>query len=270
MANLKNISKIGAAAVILSLFSHAGAKAADISFDGRTRSGLSVTEIKAQENQLSNPYSYFTSAGFEGKEFPVSAIIMDVPKVDTPAAEPLSIPLGNFGVVLTQGIDARRNIRDGVVFRGGSLDNEASYAFLRDIGVSAVVNLQSLHRGDPALCAKYGLKCLESGILPFDFISLTKSPAFQEAFRFVLDERKAGKKVYIHCMKGKDRTGALAAALIIREQACGGDFDKTRLRDTIEESLKTHHFWLRNYPKWHAEITGWADNFEGNKDWLCK
>ncbi len=225
---------------------------------------------QAQENRQLAPYAYFASAGFEGKALPVPAIIADIPKVDTPAAEPLNIPLGNFGVVLTQGIDARRNIRDGVVFRGGSLDNEPSYAFLRDIGVSAVVNLQSLHQSDPALCAKYGLTCREVGILPFDFISLTRSSAFQNAFRFVLDERKAGKKVYIHCMKGKDRTGALAAALMIREQACGGEFDKVRLRDTIEESLKAHHFWFRNYPKWHAEITGWVENFEGNKDWLCK
>lgn len=225
---------------------------------------------QAQENRPSTPYSYFTSAGFDGKALSVPAMIADVPKVDAPTAEPLSIPIGNFGVVLSQGGDIRKNIRDGVVYRGGSLDNESSYAFLRDIGVSAVVNLQSSHQADLALCTKYGLKCQESGILPFDFISLTKSSAFQEAFRFVLEERKAGKKVYIHCMKGKDRTGALAAALMIRERACGGDLDKARLRDTIEESLKAHNFWFRNYPKWHAEITGWVDNFEGNKDWLCK
>ncbi|MDA8324787.1 MAG: tyrosine-protein phosphatase [Nitrospiraceae bacterium] len=231
---------------------------------------FALQAAQAQESRRINPYLYFTSAGFEGKALSVPAVTPDVPKADTPAYEPLSIPIGNFGVVLSQEAGARTSIRDGVVYRGGSLDNEASYAFLRELGVSAVVNLQSFHRGDPALCAKYGLTCRESGILPFDFISLTRSRAFQEAFRFVINERKAGHKVYIHCMKGKDRTGALAAALTIRERACGGDFDKVKLQDTVETSLKEHHFWLRNYPKWHAEITGWVDNFEGNKAWLCK
>jgi len=50
MTNLKNISQIGVAAVFLSLFSHAGAKATDISFDGKTRSNFSVAELKAQSD----------------------------------------------------------------------------------------------------------------------------------------------------------------------------------------------------------------------------
>ncbi len=48
MTILKNISRLGTAAVVLSLFSVQGVKATDISFDGGTRTGLSVAELKAQ------------------------------------------------------------------------------------------------------------------------------------------------------------------------------------------------------------------------------
>ena len=50
MTNLKSLSKISVAAAVLSLFSHTGAKAADISFDGQTRSNFSVAELKAQKD----------------------------------------------------------------------------------------------------------------------------------------------------------------------------------------------------------------------------
>ena len=48
MTILKSISKISAAAVVLSLFSSLGAKAGDISFDDAGRPGLSVSELKDQ------------------------------------------------------------------------------------------------------------------------------------------------------------------------------------------------------------------------------
>ena len=50
MTILKNISRLGAAAVILSLFSGTGAKATNISFDGATRSNLSIQDIQNQAN----------------------------------------------------------------------------------------------------------------------------------------------------------------------------------------------------------------------------
>lgn len=50
MTNLKNISGIGAAAAVISLFSHAGAKAAEITFDGGARSNIPIAALKAQAN----------------------------------------------------------------------------------------------------------------------------------------------------------------------------------------------------------------------------
>ena len=47
---LKSLSRISTAVLVLSLFSSLGAKAADIPFDGATRSSLSVAELKDQAN----------------------------------------------------------------------------------------------------------------------------------------------------------------------------------------------------------------------------
>ena len=193
-----------------------------------------------------------------------------LPVPEKPSAVPANNPLKNFGIVSPQDADHRGNVHEGVIYRGGSLNNEAAYAFLHGLGVSAVASLQKIHSADQALCAKYGMTCRDFGMIPLDWISLANNSSFQKAFSFVLAQRKAGHKVYIHCLKGKDRTEALAAALIIREQGCGGNFDKARVRATVEESVHAYNLTLYNFPKWHAEILGWVDNFEGNKNWLCK
>ncbi|HAH31290.1 MAG TPA: hypothetical protein DCL44_03135 [Elusimicrobia bacterium] len=227
-----------------------------------------LRDAVGEESQAPEINTNIPAVGGGNAELPVPTPVAVEEKQEAPV--PANSPMGNFGVVSAQDSDNRKNGREWVVYRGSSLDNEAAYAFLRDIGVSVSVNLQSSHPSDLELCAKYGLTCRKFGIYPFDRVSLTRSSEFQAAFRFVLEERKAGHKVYIHCMKGKDRTGALAAALMIRERACVADFNKAKLRDVIEKSLDAHNFWRRNYPKWHAEIIGWVDNFEDNKNWLCK
>ena len=64
MTILKNISKLSAAAVIFSLFSGVGAKATDISFDGATRSDLSIQDLQNQENgdiKIPTPSTYTPS-----------------------------------------------------------------------------------------------------------------------------------------------------------------------------------------------------------------
>lgn len=185
-----------------------------------------LRDAVAEDSRALELNTELQAAGANGAQPPAVSPAAAEKLPAAPAAE--QPPIGNFGVVLTLDPDNRGKDTaglDGVIFRGGSLDNEAGYAYLQKLGVTALANLQSTHQSDPAFCEKYGLTCRNFGIYPFDMIKLTKSPDFQQAFRFVLEERKAGHKVYIHCMKGKDRTGALAAALIIREDACDGDFN---------------------------------------------
>ena len=114
-------------------------------------------------------------------------------------------PIANFG-----------RIEPGV-FRGAQPSGAAAYRFLRGAGVSVVVNLRYFHKDNRALCRRYGLSCVRFPLMLFpgqgaffDWVELRK------AFAFVLAQRRAGRAVFIHCWDGADRTGVLAAALVIR------------------------------------------------------
>lgn len=242
--------------------------------------GLSLFVISAayaEGSAKASPDSYFLTTGFEGMAFKTqvseaqTSPVPEVPAAGTSQAQLLAnIPVGNFGTVDLDASRAPEDLLSAAAYRGGSLDNETAYKFIGALGVNSVINLQSSHNEDQAACAKFGLNCRDFSVLPFDHLRLGKSGNFKDAFNFAVDELKAGKKIYIHCMKGKDRTGALAAALTIRARACGREFDKAQLKTNIEASLDQHHFWRKNYPGWLSEIRGWVDNFEGNKAWLCR
>jgi hypothetical protein len=242
--------------------------------------GLSLFVIAAayaENNAKVSPDSYFITTGFEGMSFKAQASeaqtgpVPEVPVVEASQAQlPANIPVGNFGTVDLDASRAPEDLLAAQAYRGGSLDNEAAYKFMGTLGVNFVINLQSSHHEDQAACSRFGLNCRDFSVLPFDHLRLGKSGDFRGAFNFAVDELKAGKKIYIHCMKGKDRTGALAAALTIRSRACGREFDKAQLKTSIEASLDQHRFWRKNYPGWLSEIRGWVDDFEGNKAWLCR
>ncbi len=63
MTILKSISKVSSAAVLISLFSNLGVKAADMSFDDAARLNMSVTELKAQtgDDRVPVPSTYTPS-----------------------------------------------------------------------------------------------------------------------------------------------------------------------------------------------------------------
>ncbi|MDD2772197.1 MAG: hypothetical protein PHP45_00700 [Elusimicrobiales bacterium] len=46
--------------------------------------------------------------------------------------------------------------------------------------------------------------------------------AFHKAYKFGVGELKAGRTIFIHCKWGRERTGTLAAAFLIRANACNG------------------------------------------------
>ena len=96
------------------------------------------------------------------------------------------------------------------------------YRLLQPLGVDTVLNLEYFHNEDQDLCRKNSLRCAELPLMLFVGKDLSFDwQTFRKAFRFVLGERAAGKKVYFHCLHGSDRTGALATALMLRERACG-------------------------------------------------
>ncbi len=186
-------------------------------------------------------------------EFPVPE-----PSKTQDVAPKQNIPIGNFGVV-------SKNI-----YRGERLDSEQDYIFLaKQLGVNTVVNLRYWHHEDKKLCQRYGLNCVDYSVMIYPGLDLRFDyETLKAAFRFVLKERRAGKKVYFHCLHGSDRTGALASAIMIEERACGVAFDKDRLWNFIQNNLQAYGFHAV-YGSLYKTIKSWVYDLNDNK-WLCE
>lgn len=185
--------------------------------------------------------------------------------VDIPSPRPFpdmpdlaAAPIGNMA-----------RVSEGI-FRGERIRTTEQYRFLReDLGVDTVLNLEYFHNEDQELCRKNSLRCAELPLMLFVGKDLAFDwKTFRKAFRFVLYERAAGKRVYFHCLHGSDRTGALATALMLRERACGRAYDKAVLKAEVDATLELHGFHGR-YVFLRHSIDSWVQDFDNNK-WICE
>ena len=203
-----------------------------------------------------------------------------------PPAPPVSIPskqeildqllkmtrIKKFGVALWS--EKAGMAPEGLVFVGSSLGGSADYQFLSQLGVKTLLSMQALHHDDEISCSAYGMNCVRYGILASPFANFARNPVFRRAFDRLVKDTTAGTKVYIHCMKGMHRTGALMSALTIRNTACGKQFDKAALHKDIEEALMRDYgfdefFFGFVLLKWHYDVLDWVDQFEENQ-WICE
>ena len=181
-------------------------------------------------------------------------------------------PIKNFGVAIWR--TAGNGQPEGLVFRGAAPEGEAAFKFLGELGVKTIIDFRELRHDDKGLCAANGLDCMEYGIVPTPTEKLAKNKNFMQAFTRTTEDMKVGRKVFIHCRGGHHRTGALVAALTIRETACGKPFNRDQLGDSLKTTLKeygfyTHEGGVHRFTAWEKEIRGWAENMEENP-WLCK
>ncbi|MFC1679742.1 hypothetical protein ACFL2T_05980, partial [Elusimicrobiota bacterium] len=88
------------------------------------------------------------------------------------------------------------------------------------------------------------------------------------AFRHTVIEQAAGRGVHMHCLHGSDRTGALASAIMIRERACGREYDKDKLWKEIHATLKQYGFH-EVYVNIRLKIRGWVYKLDKNP-WICE
>ena len=197
-----------------------------------------------------------------------------VPPPAVPAASSAApgTPIKNFGVAIWR--TAEGGQREGLVFRGAAPHGKEAFGFLGGLGVKTIIDFREIRHDDKDLCAANGIDCREFGIVPTPTTKLVRNEDFMQAFTLATDEMKAGRKVFIHCLGGHHRTGALVAALTIRDAACGKPFDKEELSRSLEKTLKEYGFYTNNgsihrFTAWEKEIRGWAENFDDNQ-WLCQ
>jgi hypothetical protein len=175
-------------------------------------------------------------------------------------------PLANFGMVMKG------------VYRGARPKREADYAFLGKMGIDTTINLQfpyMIFKSDPLLCSKYHLNC---SYLPVKIIPRSDMvfgmDELKNAYKFTVDEIKAGKTVYVHCFYGQERTGLLVAALIVRERMCGpGTEGNVELKEKtwgeVDEAFRKYGY-REVHQKPFTEMKTWISDFENNKSWICR
>lgn len=175
----------------------------------------------------------------------------------------LENPIENFG-----------NVGEWM-YRGARLPDDIHYEFLRDLGITTVIDMQWPLKDDQNLCEKYGLNCIYNPVILIPEIDLYfDMKALKKAFKKTVEEFKAGKMIYIHCHFGSDRTGILASAFIIKQNMChtqnpNDPLLQEKTMKSVEADLLKHGY-NETYQKPLKEMKTWITEFDKNKDWLCQ
>lgn len=152
---------------------------------------------------------------------------------------------------ITEGASAQRLSLDGVgnfarvsntLYRGAQ-PSETAYNELKNIGVAVVVDF----RDEKDEIAKEKARVEGAGM---EFISLPWSgrslPTHEEVATFLnLMHDTKGKKVFVHCKEGRDRTGTMVALYRMT-------FDRWTVEQAVAEmnDFKYHHFFLPGLEKY--------------------
>jgi hypothetical protein len=97
----------------------------------------------------------------------------------------------------------------------GTTPGQGDYEMLRGLGVRLVINMRVL-RGplpgrDGPIMRYLWLRTFDNPLLPIPMRALMRG------VRCALDEMRAGGKVYAHCARGRHRSVAMCAAILIAQ-----------------------------------------------------
>lgn len=106
---------------------------------------------------------------------------------------------------------------------GGAPDFERDYQYIRDRGIGAVVNIRSEREDDTAFYEAHDIRhqryCVPDVEVPSEAV-------ISDAVRWIDAQVRSGRKVLVHCAKGRGRSATLVAAYLIQSQ--GLTFDQAR------------------------------------------
>jgi tyrosine-protein phosphatase SIW14 len=131
------------------------------------------------------------------------------PPVNSPAARAMGIRwkakgIPNFGKVTPN------------LYRGGLPNNEGLKA-LQKLGVNVVVDMRGRHKDEEAEAAKLGMQYVAiPSHCPFP-----QDETFAKFLRVIQDN--PGKKVFVHCRLGDDRTGMAVASYRMADEGWSAD-----------------------------------------------
>ena len=104
-------------------------------------------------------------------------------------------------------------ILPGQLWLGGAPTYQRDYDFLVEHGITAVIDIRAERMDDVEFYNKHGIDYLKQRVLD---IMVPSSEQFDEAMEFTRRHIENGGIVYIHCAKGRGRSGVLVMAYLMR------------------------------------------------------
>ena len=138
---------------------------------------------------------------------------------------------------ITHGISNFRTVdASKAIYRGGQPDTNG-FVYLKSIGVSNIIKLNSESEGSDNFAKSIGMKVVYDPI-PFFWEQLT-GPVPQWKVDMAVTNITNG--TYIHCEHGQDRTGLICATYEISKGKSKKDAEKEMLDDGFHKTL--HGLW---------------------------
>jgi len=134
------------------------------------------------------------------------------------------------------------------IFRGAQPDPEG-YATLKAMGIRTVINLRTRH-GERKAVEAAGMRYVE---IPMSFWMNVDPAAVRKALSVMTDP--ANQPVFVHCSRGKDRVGVVAA--VYRMEVDGWSEAEA---EAEMEAFGFHEIWsqlkefVRRYPEGRGEV----------------
>src|SRR5262249_13375002 len=129
------------------------------------------------------------------------------------------------------------------IYRGAQ-PTAQGWKSLKDLGVQVVIDLRR-EGEDGEHSTKEEAKAVEALGMRYLHVPMNGMAAPTEAqITKVLAELNSGKKVFVHCKKGKDRTGTVIACYRIKHQQWG---NKKALGEAKSHGIHFVEFAMKNY-----------------------
>lgn len=106
---------------------------------------------------------------------------------------------------------------------GGAPSHDRDYAFLRDRGITAVVNIRAERADEVWFYERHDIAHIRYAVPD---VQVPDPETISHAVDWIRDRIAEGRVVLVHCAKGRGRSATLVAAYLMREE--GLSFDAAR------------------------------------------